>query len=78
MGLGISIVTSICLSGDEKLVAIELNKYFPKRSYGLIVRRGKFLSPAAHHFFDMMHQDALEQFNIQNEKALHEGGINNA
>ena len=78
MGLGISIVTSICLSGDEKLVVIELNKYFPKRSYGLIVRRGKFLSPAARHFFDMMHQDALEQFNIQNEKALHEGGINNA
>jgi DNA-binding transcriptional LysR family regulator len=54
LGLGISIVTSICLTGDEDLVAFPLSKYFPKRTYGLVIRRGKFLSPAAQRFVDLM------------------------
>lgn len=54
MGLGISIVTSICLTGQEKLSAIPLGKYFPKRTYGLVLRRGKFLSPQAQRFIDIM------------------------
>jgi DNA-binding transcriptional LysR family regulator len=54
MGLGISIVTSICLTGDEKLARIPLPDYFPERSYGLIERRGKIPSPAARRFIDLM------------------------
>jgi len=57
LGLGISIVTSICLSGDEPdLVAIPLARYFPKRTYGLVIRKGKYLSPAAQRFVDLMRE----------------------
>lgn len=52
-GLGISIVTEVCLTGREKLHCIPLYDYFPPRSYGLIVRRGKFLTPQAKRFIDM-------------------------
>jgi DNA-binding transcriptional LysR family regulator len=45
LGLGISIVTDVCLTGDENLSRIPLSQYFPKRSYGIVQRRGKFLSP---------------------------------
>ena len=36
LGMGISIVTDICLTGKEKLVRIPLNQYFPQRGYGLV------------------------------------------
>lgn len=45
LGLGISIVTDVCMTGDEPLSRIPLDQYFPKRSYGIVQRRGKFLSP---------------------------------
>jgi DNA-binding transcriptional LysR family regulator len=53
MGLGVSIVTEVCLTGNEKIKAIPLNGYFPSRSYGLIVRRGKFFTPQAKRFIEM-------------------------
>jgi DNA-binding transcriptional LysR family regulator len=55
LGMGVSIVTSICLAGEEqRLAAIPLARYFPKRTYGLVIRKGKFLSPAAQRFVDLM------------------------
>ncbi len=57
LGLGVSVVTNICLTGNEKLVAIPLGKYFPKRTYGLVLRKGKFLSPQAQRFIEVMSQD---------------------
>lgn len=57
MGFGISIVTSICLTGEERLHAIPLNDYFPQRTYGVVVRKGKFLTPAAKRFIEMMDAD---------------------
>lgn len=59
MGLGISIVTSICLTGGEKLARIPLREFFPGRSYGLIQRRGKVNSPAARRFIELMHPGAV-------------------
>lgn len=53
LGLGISIVTSICLKGNEQLAAIPLNDYFPRRSYGIVMRKGKFLSPQASSFIEI-------------------------
>jgi DNA-binding transcriptional LysR family regulator len=53
-GLGVSIVTSICLRGDEPLTAVPLDAYFPRHSYGLILRRGKTLSPAARRFVEIL------------------------
>ncbi len=54
LGMGISIVTDICLTGEEKLVRIPLTRYFPRRSYGLVLRRGRFLSPQARRFIEIM------------------------
>jgi len=54
MGMGISIVTDICLTGCEKLERIPLKKYFPQRDYGLVLRKGKFLTPQAQRFVEML------------------------
>jgi DNA-binding transcriptional LysR family regulator len=53
-GLGVSIVSAICLTDKERLSVRPLGKYFPSRSYGVVLRRGKFLSPAAKRFIDLM------------------------
>ncbi|WP_295392889.1 LysR family transcriptional regulator [uncultured Thiodictyon sp.] len=54
LGMGISIVTDVCLTGDEKLARVPLNQYFPKRSYGIVQRRGKFLSPQTKVFMKIL------------------------
>jgi DNA-binding transcriptional LysR family regulator len=54
LGFGISIVTDVCLTGDEKLARQPLNEYFPERSYGLVLRKGKYLSPQARRFIEIM------------------------
>ncbi len=56
LGMGISIVTDICLTGTEKLVCIPLKQYFPQRGYGLVLRKGKFLSPQARRFVEILHE----------------------
>ena len=63
-GLGISIVTSICLSGDEKLGRMPLRDYFPKRTYGLFLRKGKFLAPAAREFINCIDPAMIKRFNL--------------
>jgi DNA-binding transcriptional LysR family regulator len=59
-GLGISICASICLTGEENLVAIPLNRYFPKRSYGVITRKNKNLSPAASCFIRLLGETSFK------------------
>ena len=54
LGMGISIVTDICLTGDEKLCRIPLTEYFPQRGYGLVLRKGRFMSPQARRFIEIM------------------------
>lgn len=54
LGMGISIVTDICLTGNEKLVSIPLSEYFPQRGYGLVLRKGKFMSPQANRFVELL------------------------
>jgi len=53
-GLGVSIVSSICMTEEDRLVSIPLDAYFPGRTYGVVLRRGKFLSPAARRFLEMI------------------------
>jgi len=53
-GLGVSIVTAICLTGQEPLAAIPFNRYFPRRTYGIVLRKGKPLSPSAVHFLELI------------------------
>lgn len=54
LGMGISIVTDVCLTGEENLARIPLNDYFPERSYGIVTRKSKFLSPQAKRFIDIL------------------------
>src|SRR5512135_378714 len=56
MGLGISIVTGICLTDDDKarLAVRNMRRYFPQRSYGVVVRKGKYLSAHARAFVDLI------------------------
>ncbi len=54
LGLGISIVTNVCLAGDERFARIPLNQYFPRRSYGIVYRKNKFLSPQAKRFIEIL------------------------
>jgi DNA-binding transcriptional LysR family regulator len=54
LGLGISIVTDICLSEQDELIQKPLLKFFPRRTYGIVVRKGKFLTPQAKRFIDMI------------------------
>lgn len=56
LGMGISIVTDICLTGTEKLVRIPLKQYFPQRGYGLVLRKGRFLSPQARRFVEILYE----------------------
>ena len=53
-GLGISIVTSICLRQSYRLRAFSLREYFPQRTYGIVYRRGKFLTPQARRFIELI------------------------
>ena len=61
MGMGVSIVTAICLTDADRtrLAARSLAKYFPSRSYGVVVRKGKYLSPQARAFVELIQPDLL-------------------
>lgn len=56
MGLGISIVTGICIDDRDKdqLAIRNLRQFFPQRSYGVVVRKGKYLSADARSFIDLI------------------------
>jgi DNA-binding transcriptional LysR family regulator len=63
MGMGISIVSSICVTEADrsKLITRALGDYFPTRSYGVVVRKGKFLSPQARAFADLVKPGLFER-----------------
>lgn len=56
LGMGISVVTDICLTGNENLARIPLGQYFPQRGYGLVFRKGRFLSPQACRFVEILNE----------------------
>jgi DNA-binding transcriptional LysR family regulator len=49
---GLSIVTSICLREEDRLVARNMSHYFPKRTYGVVSRRGRHLPMQARAFLE--------------------------
>jgi DNA-binding transcriptional LysR family regulator len=61
MGMGISIVTSICITdADRQRLAVRnMRQYFPQRSYGVVMRKGKFLSKEAQAFIDLIRPGLL-------------------
>lgn len=54
LGLGISVVMSICITGGERLHVRSAREFFPNRTYGVVVRKGKRLSPQAKRFVHLM------------------------
>ena len=64
LDLGISIVSGLCITGREQLAVKPLGAYFPRRTYGVVLRRGKFLSPAAKRFIRMMEPSSLPSFDF--------------
>lgn len=69
LGLGVSIVSDVCLTDTDRVARIPLEHYFPGRSYGIVMRKGKFLSPQARRFIEMMDpeflgEDDLPEINV--------------
>ncbi len=58
LGQGISIVTDVCITAAdrERMSVIPVDQYFPKRSYGIVTRKGKFLSAPAQRFIEIMYE----------------------
>ncbi|MFT5505231.1 MAG: DNA-binding transcriptional LysR family regulator [Gammaproteobacteria bacterium] len=56
LGQGISIVTNVCITDDDRdrMHIIPVDQYFPRRSYGIVTRKGKFLSAPAKRFIEIM------------------------
>ena len=60
-GMGISIVTGICITDADRtrLAVRNLRQYFPQRAYGVVMRKGKFLSAEARAFIDLIRPGLL-------------------
>lgn len=59
LGMGISIVTNICITGTEDLFVFPVQKHFPQRTYGVVLRKGKALSAPVRKFIETI-QPALQ------------------
>ena len=61
MGMGISIVTGICITAADRsrLAVRNMKQFFPQRSYGVVMRKGKFLSAEARAFIDLIRPGLL-------------------
>ena len=54
MDLGISLIISIGISGHEKLEVLPAGEFFPKRTYGVVLRKGRILTPQAKKFVGLL------------------------
>jgi LysR family transcriptional regulator, low CO2-responsive transcriptional regulator len=72
-GLGISIVTGICITEADRtrLAVRNMKRFFPQRSYGVVMRKGKFLSPEARAFVDMVKPGLLT--HREHDESSHSG-----
>ncbi len=63
MGLGISIIISIGITGHEKLEVIPASEFFPGRVYGVVLRKGRLLTPQAKRFVTMLLSESPMELN---------------
>jgi DNA-binding transcriptional LysR family regulator len=54
LGLGISLIISIGITGQEKLEVIPAGEFFPGRVYGVVLRKGRILSAQARLFVNLL------------------------
>jgi len=59
LGLGISIVTDICITDAdrEQFSIVNLDEFFPARKYGVVSRQGKTLSAPAQKFIEILNNE---------------------
>ncbi len=62
MGLGISIVTDVCLEESDRLAVLPVKEYFPARNYGIVLRRGKFIPAQAKRFVEILAPDFFRRY----------------
>lgn len=63
LGMGVSIVMSICINGNENLEVIPVGEHFPKRTYGVVWRKNKRLSPQARGFIRVMDAELADELD---------------
>ena len=54
LGLGISIIIRIGITGLEDLEVISAAEFFPGRTYGVVLRKGRILTPQAKRFVALL------------------------
>src|SRR5579859_3073736 len=54
LGLGISLIISIGITGQERLEVLPAGEFFPKRTYGVVLRKGRILTPQAMRFVRLL------------------------
>jgi len=73
-GMGISIVTSICLddADRDRLVTRDVSQWFSKRTYGVVTRKGAYLTPQARRFIELMSPELFPESGFEPPGALPE------
>ena len=61
VGLGISIIIRIGITGLEKLEVISAAEFFPGRTYGVVLRQGRILTPQARRFVNLLLDSTVTQ-----------------
>ena len=54
LGLGISIIIAIGITGQERLEVIPAAQFFPRRTYGVVLLKGRILSPQARRLVSLL------------------------
>ena len=54
VGLGIAVIPTICLTDKDRVSTIPLTRYFESRTFGLLTRIDKPLTPAAKQFVELI------------------------
>jgi DNA-binding transcriptional LysR family regulator len=54
LGLGISIIIRIGITGEERLEVIPAGQFFPGRTYGVVLRKSTILTPQARRFVNLL------------------------
>lgn len=63
-GIGLAILTEACLLSSDQYRCVSYEQYFPIRSYSLIERRGRCLSPQALRFKQLTLEWANQQISL--------------
>ncbi|MFO0952369.1 MAG: LysR family transcriptional regulator [Isosphaeraceae bacterium] len=58
LDVGVSVVTGICLTGSEALETVPFHRYFPRRTYGVILRKGKLPPTSTQQFLELVRDEA--------------------